>query len=323
MRRALVLNDGLSLAAYQAGAIRHLARVGELAFDVVAGTGIGAMHGALVACAEAEGIERFWSGGGWRALVRPNLSSPRQGPVVATPQRRFLAAHVSEARLRATGTTLLVQVMHLGDGAVHTLSYPGDPVPLIDGLMAAVSIPGLYPPVHGTGRSLRGATPVESVPLRALTDPRAGELEEVVALLPALPDTKGPSRAYRNWRAVLSRAVAVNQTHDVRAGLARARTAEAALSAHRYVSSEVPARLAAVAESAGGPALAGPLTGIYAASRFATTSGPGPRVTAIVPSQELPYPMWRFRPDEVAWAAALGEQDARRALAARGQEDRR
>ena len=82
-QRALVLQGGGALGAYEAGVIRTLYEKltekdkqnddnGRLIFDIIAGTSIGAMNGAVLVSeflktrdweSAVGGLERFWSAG--------------------------------------------------------------------------------------------------------------------------------------------------------------------------------------------------------------------------------------------------------------------
>src|SRR2546421_9872687 len=100
MKRALVPNSGAWWAAYQIGALRHLVVDRAMHFELLAGTGIGAMNAALVACGEFSALEAFWKRIRIGSLITFNWRTPwREGPCTGTPQRRFIAAHVSEKKL--------------------------------------------------------------------------------------------------------------------------------------------------------------------------------------------------------------------------------
>ncbi|MCI1245349.1 MAG: patatin-like phospholipase family protein [Bacilli bacterium] len=60
MKRALVLCGGGSLGSYEVGAWRFLREKGLDDFDIVTGTSIGAINGALVVSGEFEKAEALW-----------------------------------------------------------------------------------------------------------------------------------------------------------------------------------------------------------------------------------------------------------------------
>ncbi len=70
MTRALVLSSGLGAAAYQIGALQHLLQERRWHFDVCAGTGLGAINAAGVACGEFAALQTFWQHIGWRKFDR-------------------------------------------------------------------------------------------------------------------------------------------------------------------------------------------------------------------------------------------------------------
>lgn len=303
MTRALVLNAGSSWAAYQVGALGWVVRK-QQPFKLVAGTGIGAMNGAFVACGQLEALEDFWSRIRAVDLVRPALRRPWMGPLAGTPQRRLIANHVSEEALRARGMTLLVSTLDLQAGEERVLEYPGSEVPLVDGLMAAVATPGAVAPHEHAGHQLGEGTLVDSFLLREVLgrDPT-----EVVAIATSLPSASA-SRRYRTWRAVAERALALNLGADVVSALEDARTKVAVASARIRARAGLTALvdeqdldegLAATLREAIEAAYAGP---------------PPPVIQAVTPSRELGYPLWSFRRRSLREAMALGRADARAAF---------
>jgi predicted acylesterase/phospholipase RssA len=290
MTRALVLNAGASWCAYQVGALRQLVDERRYHFDICAGTGIGAMNAAFVACGRLPALDEFWA--------RLRLLD-----LVPSRRRRFMAAHLDEGMLAERGTTLVVTAMNLQEGRPEVLRYPGARLPLVDGLLAAGALPGMTTPVPLGGDQLVEGTLIDGVPMAPVL---ALHPDEIVAVLPMLPAGGGPVRRYGTWRAVGRRALEVNQSEDGRRGLADA--AEAAAEARAYRRAGDGLTTAAAGLDDGG-ALAGRLRGLVEAAQPAE----GPRVLTIRPADPLPYPMWRFRTSDLAAAVRLGERDARAA----------
>jgi predicted acylesterase/phospholipase RssA len=308
MSRALVLNAGASLAAYQAGALRHVVRERGMEFDLLAGTGIGAMNAAFVACGALDALEALWARMSALTLVRP---SPRRfwlGPLSGAPQRAEIARHVSEERLAAGGARLLFNTLDLRTGRQVLLEYPGAGVPLLDGLMAAVATPAAVAPVEHGGRQLAEGTFVESFLLRDVLD--RGPEEVVAIAVASARDAR--ERRYRTWRAVSDRAMAMNLDHDVRSSVEHAERVRAAARARERLRGDL---VALVAERVPDASLAGGLR-----DRIGDVYGDArpPSVTVISPSQSLGYPMWRFPRAAMRAAAELGHRDASAALAAEG-----
>ena len=97
-----------------------------------------------------------------------------------------------------------------GDEIVHR--YPGDPVPIIDALMAAVATPGLLAPLRSGTRLLAEATLIDSVPLAAIRHDEAPQ--RVVGILAGMPLDGHASSRLTTWRAVGTRSLEVNLAQD-------------------------------------------------------------------------------------------------------------
>lgn len=303
MTRSLVLNAGSSWAAYQVGALGWVVRK-QPPFDLVAGTGIGAMNGAFVACGQLEALEAFWARIRATDLARPSLRRPWLGPLVGTPQRQLIASHVSEEALRARGTTLLVSTLDLQVGEERVLEYPGSDIPLVDGLMAAVATPGAVAPYEHAGHQLGEGTLVDSFLLREVL----GRGQAEVVAIAAAPPAVSPSRRYRTWRSVAERALALNMGQDVVGALEDARTEVAVASARERVRTGLTELIESqdldqdLAET-----LRQRIASVYAGP-------PAPVIHAITPSRELGYPLWSFKRRVLSEAMELGRRDARDVL---------
>lgn len=311
MTRALVLNAGASWAAYQVGALRHVIGERNVTFDLYAGTGIGAMNAALVACGAFEALEQFWDGIGVRRLVTVNTRTPWLGPGSNAPQRQFVSAHVDEERLAERGVMLVIGTLNLQTGQEEVLTYPGGELPLIDALMATVATPGISPPVRHRGQQLVEGTLVNGFLMREML---RRPIDEIIAIAATL-GPEAPTRRFRTWRAVMERALAMNQAHDVRDGLAEAEAVAAAAASFRSISQTLPERLAG---RVGNPLLQNELrekvAAIYESSDFPLRRAAGPTVVAITPTRTLSYPLWRFDRGQLQAARSLGYEDARRIL---------
>ena len=102
--------------------------------------------------------------------------------MVGTPQRRFVAEHVSERALISNRATLAVTTFDLMTGEEVVHQGPGDPLPVVDAVMAAVATPGLVAPRRAGDRLLAEATLIESVPI---ADPHHRSPDRVSACSPA------------------------------------------------------------------------------------------------------------------------------------------
>jgi predicted acylesterase/phospholipase RssA len=310
MTDALVLNARSSWAAFQVGALRYVVGERGRRFQLHAGTGIGAMNAAFVACGELPALDAWWRSARLGQLVRPAVRGFWRGPLNGEPQRRLIAAHVSEDQLAARGATLLVSTLDLRAGMERVWEYPGADLPLVDALMAAVATAGLIAPVaHGIDQLAEG-TFVDSFLLRTVLD-RDPDRVLAIAAASARP---APPRCYTTWRAVTERALALNLDHDIVSALEFARRRTETADAHRRAAD---ALCALVDERVADPALASTLTQQIRAAHRATSAPP---VTAILPSRQLDYPLWQFSRRRLDDAIVLGYADARAALE---QEDAR
>jgi predicted acylesterase/phospholipase RssA len=244
-----------------------------------------------------------------RSLVTPNLRSPWRSPLSNAPQRRFVTEHVSERALIERGASLAVSVLDLRTGREVVLRYPGADLPLVDGIMAAVATPGLIRPTSHGGKLLAEVTLVESVPMAAVA-----ELEgvgEIVAVLTGLPADGGEHRRYSTWRAVMERALAMNLTHDVRQATANHAEDVAFAGDGARVASAVTDLAGRVTDHD----LSARLRHRLAAAVAQIDVGPVAELTTIVPTRQLEFPLWRFRPTDLAAARTLGRADAQEAYA--------
>ena len=302
MTDALLLNAGASWAAYQVGAIEQLVGERRMRFDSYVGCGIGAMHAALLACGAYERIAPFWDSIATWKLVRPNLRTPWRAPMVGTPQRRFVAEHVSERALIANRATLAVTTFDLMTGEEVVHRYPGDPLPIVDAVMAAVATPGLVAPRPAGDRLLAEATLIESVPIAAI--PTADPPDRVVGVLAGIPlESEGRPVKYRTWRSVSARAFEVNLAHDSRRAIARTAEEGNWNTDAAAVATELATLAADDAELDAGFRRA-----------LAPLDLPAPPAFVwISPSRPLGYPLWRFPKAAMNAARQLGHDDAARA----------
>jgi predicted acylesterase/phospholipase RssA len=305
--RALVLDAGSSWAAYQVGALGKIVRDQDDAFDLYAGTGIGAMNAAFVACGALGALEDLWDGIGLRALVRPSLRRPWVGPLDGAPQRRAIAAHVSEDALAARGARLLVSTLDLRAGEQRVLEYPGCHIGLVDGLMAAVATPGLVAPMRHGDALLAEGTLVETL----LLDEVLRRAPDHVLVVASAGPGGGPRRRYATWRAVADRALVLNLGHDLDRALQTHRVNGRVRRAHDEARE---ALLAGIDAHVGDTALAARLREAIAAAH-ATAAVPD--VRTIAPSRELGYPLWRFPRRRLREARTLGRADAEAVLGGR------
>jgi predicted acylesterase/phospholipase RssA len=311
--RALVLSSGLGSAAYQIGTLRHLLDDRRLHFDVCAGTGLGAINAAFVACGEFSALQDFWQHIGWRKLAAVNWHSPlREGPFTTAPLKHFLAAHISESKLANAGTQLKFTCLNLQTGREEITTFPGSPLPLIDVLGAAFGVPGLIVPLRVHHQHWTDASYINSFMLRQIV--RECGVDEVWAIATSATEAvfaQAPRQRYSHWRAVAARGLQLNQAHDVWQGLSEARQLSTAATAQQHVRAQLPDRLAgSIADPVLREQLRKRLTRVFDQSTFPLKSR-GPIIHAVTPSRLLTSSAWRFRRSEIVAAQQLGYQDAR------------
>lgn len=316
MTRALLLNSGLAWAAYQAGALRHLVLDRRMHFDLCAGSGLGALNAALVACDELEALDSFWRNFSWRRLVGLNWRSPwRNGPLIFKPLRKFIDAHVHEETLKRRGVQLLFSCLDATTGEIQTFHYPGCTVPLQEALVAAASLPGLAAPLREDSAQWVDATMVESFMMRALLRHPLADLWVVAATLPqsdaAQHNDVSLRRGKRNWRATTSRVLHLNQMQHVRDGLDYAQEAFAAAAAYQGAHADLSRALdEQVNDAELRERVQQQLQRVVTASSFPWKQTTATTVQLLTPSFPLQFPLWRFRARDLRGAMTLGYTDA-------------
>lgn len=167
-----VLGGGGSLGAIQVGMLRALAERG-IAPDLVVGTSVGSVNGALLALDPAGAPDRLAAA--WALMTRPTVF-----PGGLLTQLRMLR----RGRTHLFPNAGLAGVLRAGIGGVDTfadLALPFGAVavdavtglavlltsgPLVPAILASSAIPGVYPPVRHEGRVLYDGGVLANVPIR-------------------------------------------------------------------------------------------------------------------------------------------------------------
>ena len=167
---AFVLGGGGILGATQVGMLRALADAGVRP-DLVIGTSVGALNGALLAADPSPGsldrLTELWSSlsdsevfsGG---LLRRARTLAQNGTHLhsSAPLRRLLTA-----TLPATFADLQVPFQCVAAGIENASAHWFDSGPLVDAVLASCAVPGLLPPVRiGDTHYLDGGL-VHSIPV--------------------------------------------------------------------------------------------------------------------------------------------------------------
>jgi NTE family protein len=181
---AFVLGGGGSLGALQVGMLDALAEHNVVP-DLVVGTSVGALNGAIVAAEPSTAARRLAHI--WRHLEGSRIL-PRgvSGTVRMLRGRRNYAyselglARVlheylpRDATFKDLAVPLHVVATDVASGAAVTISSG----PLVSALLASAALPGVYPPVARLGRLLYDGGLVANVPVRQAV--RAGARSLVV-----------------------------------------------------------------------------------------------------------------------------------------------
>ncbi|MEV1285639.1 patatin-like phospholipase family protein [Micromonospora sp. NPDC049679] len=168
---AFVLGGGGVLGAVEVGMLRALFRAG-IRPDLVLGTSIGAVNGALVAADPTEGVTdrlvRLWASPEAsevygdsvarqlrRFAARTHLHSPR-------PLRRLLEREVGE---ETTFADLLVPFRCCAASIERAAEHWFDSGRVVDAVLASASVPGLLPPAEIDGEHFVDGGIVNSIPI--------------------------------------------------------------------------------------------------------------------------------------------------------------
>ncbi len=177
-----VFGGGGSLGAVQVGMLQALSECG-IAPDLVVGTSVGSLNGAVVASdptAAANRLSHQWARmtrdevfpGGWLAQARTLQRSKTHlfpntglGAVIA----EFMGADTTFADLALPFAAVTTDVATARPYAVQD-------GPLLPALLASAAIPGIFPPVEHDGRRLFDGGVVANVPMRQAVAMGAGSL---------------------------------------------------------------------------------------------------------------------------------------------------
>lgn len=217
---AFVLSGGSNLGAVQVGMLRGLRRAG-VEPDLVVGSSVGAMNGAMIAADPHHGAERLTDI--WLSLRRRDVFPSRLPVQVArlvwtrthlqSPSglRALLAAHL-EARTFEDLTLPL--------GVVATDVDHGEPVvitqgSIADAIVASTAIPAIFPVVEREGRRLFDGGVSANLPVQQAVAMGARSL----VVLDAGAPTARPNEA-RSFHSIVARATSLLLRHQPRADLA-------------------------------------------------------------------------------------------------------
>jgi NTE family protein len=178
---AFVLGGGASFGAVQVGMLQALAEIG-LAPDLVVGTSVGAVNGALLAedpRGAANRLSHRWLQVR-RQMVFParaleRVRSWRRNRTYLVPAdglRGLLGEVLAAERFEDLSLPFVATAVDIADGAVVYL----DSGPLLPAIMASTAVPGIYPAVRLDGRELVDGGVVANVPIGRALELGAGSV---------------------------------------------------------------------------------------------------------------------------------------------------
>ena len=172
-RTAFVLSGGASLGALQAGMLRALYERGVTA-NLLVGTSVGALNAAFIASRPqtpqtAQALTRVWCGieradafpVSLRAMVG-GIAGHRNHLVPAHGLRRIIERHVELDDLADAAVPLSLVAFDVNAGTEAVLRDG----PAVDAIVAACSIPGIFPPVAVGEQLLVDGGVVNNTPIR-------------------------------------------------------------------------------------------------------------------------------------------------------------
>ncbi|MFI1989602.1 patatin-like phospholipase family protein [Actinoplanes sp. NPDC020271] len=168
---AFVLGGGGVLGAVEVGMLRALFRAGFRP-DVVVGTSIGAVNGALVAAEPGEAVTdrlvRLWASPEAAAVYGDSIGRQLRRFAARThlhsplPLRRLLEGELGEA---ATFADLKVPFHCCAASIERAAEHWFDSGPLVDAVLASSAVPGLLPPTEIDGEHFVDGGIVNSIPI--------------------------------------------------------------------------------------------------------------------------------------------------------------
>jgi NTE family protein len=168
---AFVLGGGGVLGAVEVGMLRALFRAG-IRPDVVVGTSIGAVNGALVAAEPSEEstdrLVRLWTSPEAAAVYGDSIGRQMRRFAARThlhsplPLRRLLESELGE---HSVFDDLKVPFRCCAASIERAAEHWFDSGPLVDAVLASSSVPGLLPPMEMGGEHFVDGGIVNSIPI--------------------------------------------------------------------------------------------------------------------------------------------------------------
>jgi NTE family protein len=168
---AFVLGGGGLLGASEVGQLLALQEAGIVP-DVVVGTSVGAINGAVVAAnpgpSSVERLRELWTSlststvfGGSAVQQLRMAARTRTALHSAEPLRELLPAHLGDARLEDLPVPFQCVAASIERAEEHWFTSG----PVVDAVLASCAVPGLFPPAQIDGEHYIDGGIVHSVPL--------------------------------------------------------------------------------------------------------------------------------------------------------------
>lgn len=157
----LALGSGSARGLAHIGVLRAIEEAG-IEIDVIAGTSMGALIGAIFAAGKLDGLAARFLDFDWKSIVSLlDPVFPRTGLIDGQKIADFVHAHVQAAR---------IEDLPIPFRAVATCIMSGEEVvcgagDLIEAVRASISVPGIFTPVRSNGRILVDGGLVNPVPV--------------------------------------------------------------------------------------------------------------------------------------------------------------
>ena len=174
-RIGLALGSGSARGLAHIGVLRAIQEAG-IKVDVIAGTSMGALIGAIFAAGKLDGLAARFLDFDWKrivALLDPVL--PRSGLIDGQKVADFARAHVTETRIEDLPIPFHAVATDITSGEQVVLGT-GD---LIEAVRASIAVPGIFTPVRTNGRILVDGGLVNPVPVSVA---RAMGADRVIAV---------------------------------------------------------------------------------------------------------------------------------------------
>jgi len=317
MNNALILNSGSSWAAYQIGALKKLVEEEHLHFDICAGTGIGAMNAAFIACGEWEALKVFWQRINKRKLLSVNWNSPlKKGFFTNKPQQKFIDKYLSEEKLLEREAVLVLSCLNLTSGSEEIFTYPGENrLSLTEAIMAAVSIPGMSEYGELEKDVLVEGTFVRSFVLhRIFKDYAPNRIYAVAAYAVGTNEISSPKK-YTTWMGQLKRTFQLNLCRDVDNEIAKTERDIKAMNNYKKNMERIGDLIKLNIEDMElKKSLLHILDEHQEKSHFTQTSREIPTLIKIVSEKEIEFPLWSYKRKKLSKLQNTGYYDACKAL---------